>query len=90
MSDRAKAKWAEKWGTAVPLSVEGAGSPSNTMLLGLRPTSVPTDILIHPAVWSQYTSVTDRQRLGLVVARWSRSTKLLYAGPGYVNVCGRV
>jgi len=27
-------------------------------------------------------SLTIVWRLGLVVARWSRSTKLLYAGPG--------
>ena len=31
----------------------GAGSPSNTMSPGLRPTSVPSGILIHPAVWPQ-------------------------------------
>jgi len=45
----------------VPFSVAGAGSPSKTMLLGPRPTSVPSDILIHPTVWPQYTNVTDRQ-----------------------------
>ena len=33
-------------GTAVPLSVEGAGSPFNTITPGLRPTSVPSGILI--------------------------------------------
>jgi len=37
MGDRAKAKWAEKWGAADPLSVGGAGSPSNTMSPGPRP-----------------------------------------------------
>jgi len=44
MGDRARAKWAEKWGgAAVSLSVEGrAGSPSNTVSPGTRPTSVPT------------------------------------------------
>ena len=26
-------------------------SPSNTMSLGLRPTSLPSSILIHPAIW---------------------------------------
>jgi len=31
----------------------GAGSPSNTMSLRLRPTSLPSDILIHPAIWPQ-------------------------------------
>jgi len=39
----------------------GAGSPSNTMWLGPRPTSMPSGILIHPTVWPQYTTVTDRQ-----------------------------
>ena len=38
-----------------------AGSPSNTMSPGLRPTSVPSGILTHSAVWPQYTNVTDRQ-----------------------------
>ena len=33
----------------------GAGSPSNTMSPGSRPTSILSGILIHPAVWSQYT-----------------------------------
>ena len=28
---------------------------------GLRPTSLPSGILIHPTVWPQYTNVTDRQ-----------------------------
>ena len=49
-------------GAAVPLSVGDLhGSPSNTMLPGPRPTSVPSAILIHPAVWPQYTTVTERQ-----------------------------
>ena len=39
----------------------GAGSPSNTMWPGLRPTCMPSFILIHPTVWPQYTDVTDRQ-----------------------------
>jgi len=46
---------------AAPLSVEGAGSPSNTMSPGLRPTSVPSGILIRPTVWLQYPNVTHRQ-----------------------------
>jgi len=32
----------------------GAGSPSNTMWPGPRPTYVPSGILIHPAVWPHY------------------------------------
>jgi len=38
-----------------------AGSPSNIMSPGTRPTSVPSGILIRPAVWPQYTNLTDRQ-----------------------------
>jgi len=38
----------------------GAGSPSNTMWPGSRPTCLPSFILIHPTVWPQYTNVTDR------------------------------
>ena len=51
-------------GGAVPLWGRGAGSPSNTMWPGPRPTSptsVPSFILMHPTVWPQYTNVTDRQ-----------------------------
>jgi len=40
-----------------------AGSPSNTMWPGSRPTSVPSGILIHPTVWPQYANgQTDGQR----------------------------
>jgi len=60
-------------GTAVPLSVawsSGAGSPSNTMWPGTRPTSVPSDILIHPTVCMatihQRYRQTDRQDNGHV------------------------
>jgi len=38
----------------VPL-LRGAGSLSNTVWPGPRPTSVPSGILIHPAVWPQQT-----------------------------------
>ena len=39
-------------GAAVPLSW-GAGTPSNTSWLGLRSTSVPSGVFIHPTVWPQ-------------------------------------
>ena len=48
-------------GAAVPLSVGGAGSRSNIMRPGPRPTSIPSGILIYPSVCPQYTNVTDRQ-----------------------------
>ena len=38
-----------------PFGGEGAGSPSNTMSPGPRPTSLPSGISIHPAVWPQQT-----------------------------------
>ena len=44
-----------------PFPWGGAGSPSNTMWSGPMPTCMPSFILIHPAVWPQYTNVTDRQ-----------------------------
>jgi len=43
-----------KEGAAVPLS-GGAGSPYNTIWTGPSPTSVPSGVLIHPAVWPQQT-----------------------------------
>jgi len=48
-------------GAAVPYPWGGAGSPSNTIWPGPRPTSVPSGILIHPTVCPQYTNVRDRQ-----------------------------
>ena len=40
-----------KLGVMLPFGGGGAGSPSNTMSLGLRPTFLPSGILIHGAVW---------------------------------------
>ena len=42
-----------KLGAVSPFLGGGAGSPSNTMSPGPRPTSVPTGILTHPGVWPQ-------------------------------------
>jgi len=58
MGDRVRAKWAENCGLLCPspFFVGGAaGSPSNTMSRGPRPTFLPSGILIHPAVWPQQT-----------------------------------
>jgi len=44
-----------KLGVLCPPFGGRAGSPSNTMSPGLRSTSVPSGILIHPAVWPQQT-----------------------------------
>ena len=35
------------------------GSPSNTMSLGAKPTSLPSGILIHPAIWPQHIWVKN-------------------------------
>jgi len=60
---------AKKWGVLCPLfrGTAGTGSPSNTMSPGPRPTSVPSDILIHPAVWPQQTWA---ENWGRVVPLW--------------------
>jgi len=52
-------------GAALSLSVGELG-PHLTVSPGLRPTSVPSGILIHPTTWPQYNIVTDRQDNGLV------------------------
>ena len=43
----------------------GAGSPSNTMWPGTRPTTTPSFVLIHPTVWpntpTSQTGQTDTQ-----------------------------
>jgi len=48
-------------GCSAPPLFRGSWFPSNTMSPGPRPTSIPSDILIHPTVWPQYTNVTDKQ-----------------------------
>ena len=50
-----------KVGAAVPLSVGELGSHLTQCGIGMRPTSVPSGILIHPTVWPHYTNVSDRQ-----------------------------
>jgi len=54
--------WAEKLGGSCCAPFHGgAGFPSNTMSPEPRPTSIPSGILIHPTIWPQYTSFTERQ-----------------------------
>jgi len=50
----------QKLGGLCPFGGGGAGSPSNAMWPGPRPTCMPSFILIHPTVWPQCTNVTDR------------------------------
>jgi len=64
-----------KVGDCVPLEGVRAGSPSNTMWPGQRPTSKPSFILIHPTVWPQYTNISDRQtdRTNMTTVRQHRA-----------------
>jgi len=61
MSDKCSAVaemtvWPQRtWGSWVPV-YHNVAVP--------RPTSVPSGILIHPAVWPQYTNVTERTKTG--------------------------
>jgi len=54
-------RYGPKIGGAPPPLGRGAGSPSNTMWPGPRPTCLPSFILIRQTVWPQYTNVKDRQ-----------------------------
>jgi len=56
-----------KFGGSVPIFRRGAGSPSNTMSLGPRHTSLPSGVLIHPAIWPQHMG----RKLG-AVPLWGR------------------
>ena len=42
-----------KLGALPPFCRGGTGSPSGTMWPGPRPTSLPSGMLIHPAIWPQ-------------------------------------
>jgi len=42
-----------KLGAVPPFLERGAGSPSTIMWPGPRPTSIPSSILVHPAIWPQ-------------------------------------
>jgi len=50
------------WGLRPSVREGGAGSPSNTKSPGPRPSSIPSDILIHAAIWPQQMS----RKLGAV------------------------
>jgi len=50
---------ASKIGGSAPFLVKGSGSLSNTMWPGPRATSMPSAILIHPAVWPQKSWVEN-------------------------------
>jgi len=68
-------------GLLCPFPWRGAGSPYNTMWPGPRPVSIPSDILIHPTVWPQYTDVADghdRQTMVIALLQWQEfATRLM-------------
>jgi len=71
-----------------------AKSPCNTMWPGPRPTSTPSFILIHPAVWPQYTNVTDTQadRIGQTdrkTAPQHRANHITNGHPKTESVCSK-
>jgi len=51
-----------------PFWWRGAGYPSNTMLLGSRPTSLPSGILILRAIWPQQIGAENWE--GVPLWRW--------------------
>ena len=72
----------------------GAGSPCNTMWLGPRPTFMPSFILIHTAVWLQWTWTADYTDAGQTCARKFRMCGLLCPFPrgeldSYLTECGQ-
>jgi len=77
-----------KVGAAVPLSV-GELAPHLTQY-GLTEayTSIPSDILIHPTVWPQYTNVTDRtdSHAGQTTVRWDRANPFTNGCPKNKNI----
>ena len=68
----------------------GAGSPSNTLWPGPRPSSLPIDILIHAAVWPQQTWATDYTD-GLVPLHFeSGGCCAHFRGESWVLICHNV
>ena len=68
---------------AVPFA-GGSFAPSNTMWPGPRPTSIPSGILIRPAVWPQHAwaenggcTLFGKRELGLHLTQCERGPGLL-------------
>ena len=57
MGDRARAKWAEKWGRGLLCHFQWGelGPHLTTTSPGPRPTALSSYILTHPAIWPQQT-----------------------------------
>jgi len=70
-------------GCCVPFG-RGAGSPSNTTSPGPRPTSVPSGILIHPAIWPQQTCAENWVAVPLLGGGWC-PCKTMWLGPRHTS-----
>ena len=57
-------------GVLCPFFDGAAGSPSNTMSRGQMPVTTPSDILIHPFVWSQQTWADNGGSAPFVEGSW--------------------
>ena len=55
MGDHGHNRHGPKIASRCALSLGAAGSPSNTMSSGPRPTSMQSGTLVHPAIWPQLT-----------------------------------
>jgi len=77
----------QKLGGSAPFGGGGAGSPSNTMWPGPRPTCMPSFILIRPTVWPQYINVTDRTgQTGQTTVWYHRANRFTNGRPKRLNV----
>jgi len=68
-----------------PFWGEGAGSLPNIKSSGLRPTSMPTAILIHPAIWhNKHTKwhLDASSRLATIIKGWKLGLALSLLGEG--------
>jgi len=77
-----------RWGPSSPKEAQLCpflgwlvGSPSNTMSSGLRPTSIPSGILIHPAVWPQQTWAENWGAMRLLKGRAGSPSNAVWPGP---------
>jgi len=72
---------------SAPFLGRGAGSPSNTMWPGMRPTCLPSFVLIRPTVWPQCTNVTDTQVRTdrQTTDRWHRANRFTNGRPKTVR-----
>jgi len=67
------------WGVRPPFGEGATGSPSNTNSPGSRPSSIPSDILIHAAIWPQQIWA---ENWGLCPLKWGEM------GP-HLTQCGQ-